>query len=81
MGPKQLTVEEKALGEKNVPIVEIGRRTCRSNATVMLLLVATWDLPPSTVPMQKVRRESPSPQRRTSPATDRLLKNTLLKNP
>ena len=77
-----LTSAEKARiiawREENVPIKEICNRSGRGKATVMRLLSSAKGLPPNVVPEHKIIAGRP---RKTTKATDKLLKREVLKNP
>lgn len=61
MGPRPLTNEEKVciltLRKENVKIREICRRTQRAKSTVMALLSAARQLPPTLYPNIKSARD------------------------
>ena len=64
--------------EENVSIKKICRRSGRNKATVMRLLAAARGLPPNIVPEHKIIAGRP---RKTTEATDKLLKREVMKNP
>lgn len=82
MVSKVTTNQEKArilaLHEEKVSIVEICRRTGRSKSTILRLISAARNLSPGEIPVHK---PLPGQPRKTSKATDHLLKRAVLKNP